>query len=65
MHSLNDVVVAGKVCYIGASDMPAWIVSKANQYARDHGLRQFSVYQGNWSAACRDFERDIIPMAIA
>ena len=35
---------------------------KANQYARDHGLRPFVVYQGNWSASCRDFEREIIPM---
>jgi hypothetical protein len=39
--------------------------SKANEYARNHGLRQFSVYQGRWSAASRDFERDIIPMAKA
>ena len=31
--------------------------------ARNHGLRPFSVYQGRWSAADRDFERDIIPMA--
>jgi hypothetical protein len=37
--------------------------SKANEYARNHGLRQFSVYQGKWSAADRDFERDIIHMA--
>lgn len=63
MQSLNRLVTAGKVLYLGASDMPAWVVSKANQYARDHGLRQFSVYQGRWSAASRDFERDIIPMA--
>jgi aryl-alcohol dehydrogenase-like predicted oxidoreductase len=64
MHSLNDLVVAGKVLYLGISDTPAWIVSKANQYARDHGLRQFTVYQGMWSAAIRDFEREIIPMAM-
>lgn len=37
--------------------------SKANEYARNHSLTQFSVYQGRWSAAQRDFERDIIPMA--
>lgn len=63
MHALNDLVVAGKVLYLGISDTPAWVVAKANQYARDHGLRQFSVYQGMWNAAMRDFERDIIPMA--
>ncbi|OQE44783.1 hypothetical protein PENCOP_c002G08528 [Penicillium coprophilum] len=63
MTSLNQLVLSGKVLYLGISDTPAWIVTKANQYARDHGLRPFSVYQGKWNAAIRDFERDIIPMA--
>lgn len=49
--------------YLGVSDTPAYIVSKANEYARQNGLRQFSVYQGRWSAEHRDFEREIIPMA--
>ena len=40
----------------------SWVVVQANCYAREHGLRQFSVYQGRWSAAERDFEREIIPM---
>lgn len=30
--------------------------------ARFHGLTQFAVYQGQWSAAYRDFEREILPM---
>ncbi|KAJ8063412.1 hypothetical protein OCU04_008632 [Sclerotinia nivalis] len=63
MQSLNALVLSGKVLYLGISDTPAWIVSKCNQYARDHGFRQFSVYQGRWSAEHRDFERDIIDMA--
>lgn len=62
MQSLNHLVAAGKVLHLGVSDTPAWVVSKANEYARNHGLRQFSVYQGRWSAATRDFEREIIPM---
>lgn len=62
MQSLNNLVVQGKVLYLGVSDTPAWVVSKANQYARDHGLRQFCVYQGRWNAGSRDFEREIIPM---
>ena len=65
MQSLNTVCQQGKVLYLGISDTPAWVVSKANQYARDHGLRQFVVYQGQWSAANRDFERDIVHMAAA
>ena len=63
MQSLNQLVASGKVLYLGISDAPAWVAAKANEYARNHGLRQFSVYQGRWSAASRDFERDIIPMA--
>ncbi|KAK1089605.1 hypothetical protein LTR48_000365 [Friedmanniomyces endolithicus] len=65
MTSLNSLADRGKVLYLGISDTPAWLVSKANQYARDHGLRPFVVYQGRWSAALRDFERDIIPMCEA
>ena len=62
MQALHRTFLAGKVLYLGISDTPAWIVSKANEYARQQGLTQFSVYQGHWSAAVRDFERDIIPM---
>lgn len=64
MHALNDLVQSRKVLYLGVSDTPAWLVTKMNCYARQHGLRQFAVYQGRWSAAERDFEREIIPMAI-
>jgi aryl-alcohol dehydrogenase-like predicted oxidoreductase len=64
MHTLNDLCTSRKVLYLGVSDTPAWIVVKANCYARQHGLRQFTVYQGRWSAADRAFEREIIPMAL-
>ncbi|KAL9578496.1 MAG: hypothetical protein Q9212_005683 [Teloschistes hypoglaucus] len=62
MQSLNALVLARKTLYLGISDTPAWFVVKCNAYAAHHGLRPFSVYQGKWSAAERDFERDIIPM---
>ena len=48
----------------GISDTPAWIVSKANTYARLTGKTPFSIYQGRWSILKRDFERDVIPMAL-
>lgn len=62
MQSLNNLVVQGKVLYLGISDTPAWVVTKANAYARAHGLRPFSVYQGRYSAQARDLEREVIPM---
>ncbi|KAJ2920061.1 hypothetical protein MD484_g294, partial [Candolleomyces efflorescens] len=63
MHALHALVMARKVLYLGISDAPAWVVSKANQYARDHALTPFVIYQGKWSVMDRSFERDIIPMA--
>jgi len=65
MQGLNVLVKSGKVLYLGISDTPAWIVSKANMYARSHGLAPFVIYQGRWNLLIRDLERDIIPMARA
>jgi len=53
------------ICTQGISDAPAWVVSRANQYARDHALTPFVIYQGLWNIMHRAFEREIIPMARA
>ncbi|KAI5366529.1 Putative NADP-dependent oxidoreductase domain-containing protein [Septoria linicola] len=39
MQGLHVLIMAGKVLYLGVSDTPAWVVVKANEYARAHGLR--------------------------
>ncbi|KAH9856357.1 aryl-alcohol dehydrogenase [Lenzites betulinus] len=65
MSGLHNLVVSGKVHYLGISDTPAWVVSKANTYARMSGKTPFVIYQGAWNVLQRDFERDIIPMARA
>ena len=47
-------------CNQVSSDSRATAGAEAHvrQYAQDHGLRGFVVYQGHWSAMDRDFERD-------
>ncbi|KIM81122.1 hypothetical protein PILCRDRAFT_97765 [Piloderma croceum F 1598] len=60
MNSLHNLVVAGRVLHL---DSPAWVVSRAQQYAIDHGITPFCIYQGQWNLTKRSFERDIIPMA--
>ncbi|KAH6714131.1 NADP-dependent oxidoreductase domain-containing protein [Leptodontidium sp. MPI-SDFR-AT-0119] len=62
MRGLHTLVMAEKVLYLGVSDTPAWVVMKANGFARQHGLTPFSLYQGKWSASFRDLEAEIIPM---
>ncbi|KAF9012104.1 arylalcohol dehydrogenase, partial [Hymenopellis radicata] len=65
MDNLHALVLSGKVLYLGISDTPAWVVSQANQYAKDHGKTPFVIYQGLWNVLDRSFEREIIPMARA
>ncbi|KAI0089401.1 Aldo/keto reductase [Irpex rosettiformis] len=62
VNGLHNLVVQGKVLYLGISDTPAWIVAKANTYARLTGKTPFVIYQGAWNIMLRDMERDIIPM---
>ncbi|KAF2715938.1 aryl-alcohol dehydrogenase AAD14 [Polychaeton citri CBS 116435] len=63
MDALHILVLRGEVLYLGASDMPAWVVAAANTYARAYGKTPFSIYQGRWNILRRDLEREIVPMA--
>ena len=65
MRSLDDMVRAGKVLYIGISDTPAWIVSQANTLAQCYGWTPFVALQVEYSLVQRTPERDLLPMAKA
>ncbi|QIW96585.1 hypothetical protein AMS68_002103 [Peltaster fructicola] len=63
MDALHLLVLQDKVLYLGISDTPAWVIAAANTYASDHGKTPFSIVQGKWNVADRDFERELLPMA--
>jgi len=65
MRGLEDVVRSGKVRYIGISNHPAWMVMKSNSYAEKMGWTKFVASQNYYSIACRDIEREIVPMALS
>jgi len=65
MRAFDDLVRAGKVLYIGISDAPAWIVSRANTMAELRGWTQFVGLQVEYSLVERAPERDLLPMARA
>lgn len=65
MRALDDVVRAGKVLYIGISDAPAWVVSRANMLAELKGWSPFAALQIQYNLADRSPERDLLPMAKA
>ncbi|PCH39655.1 Aldo/keto reductase [Wolfiporia cocos MD-104 SS10] len=62
MDGLHNMVVQGKVLHLGISDVPAWLVVKANDYARSNGKTPFVIYQAPYSVLQRDIEREILPM---
>ncbi len=65
VRALDDAVRAGKVLYIGISDTPAWVVSRANTLAEWRGWTPFAGLQVPYSLLQRDVERELLPMSEA
>jgi aryl-alcohol dehydrogenase-like predicted oxidoreductase len=63
MRALDDLVRSGKVLYVGVSDAPAWVVSRANTLAELRGWSPFVALQIQYSLVERTPERDLLPMA--
>lgn len=65
MRALDDQIRAGKVLYVGASNWPAWEVSRANMLAELRGWSAFAGLQVRYNLLERTAERDLLPMAAA
>lgn len=63
MRSLDDVVRAGKVLYVGISNAPAWVVARGNTLTEQLGWTSFSAIQIQYSLIERSAERELLPMA--
>ncbi|MCL5270658.1 MAG: aldo/keto reductase [bacterium] len=63
MRALDDLVRAGKILYLGISNMPAWKVAQANTMADLRGWSPFIAMQAEYSLVQRSTEREVIPMA--
>lgn len=63
LRALDDQVRAGKVLYIGISDAPAWLISRANALAEAHGWTPFCALQSQYSLVERNAERELLPMS--
>src|SRR5262249_21193226 len=65
VRALDDVVRSGKARYVGFSNLPAWLASKALVIAEQNRLARFQSAQVYYSIAGRDIEREIAPMCLA
>ncbi|KAI0036379.1 Aldo/keto reductase [Vararia minispora EC-137] len=64
MRAFNDLVVAGKILYIGASNMKAWQVGELNAVAERHGWPQIVSIQVEHSLLYRPHEVETMAYAL-
>ncbi len=60
--ALTDLVRAGKVRYIGCSNMEAWQLMQALGISEQRGLEAFKCTQSYYSLAGRELEQQTIPL---
>ena len=61
LRALDDLVRAGKVRYIGCSNLPAWQVAQAQHISRELGLERFVSCQDELSLLATGAGRELIP----
>jgi aryl-alcohol dehydrogenase-like predicted oxidoreductase len=62
LRALDDVVRAGKVRYLGASNLAAWQLMKALGVAERQGLERFVTLQPLYNLMARDIEAELVPL---
>jgi aryl-alcohol dehydrogenase-like predicted oxidoreductase len=62
LRALDDLIHQGKVRYVGASNMPAWLMTKALWISDKHNLHRFEWAQNSYSLLERDDEKEMFPL---
>jgi len=62
VRAMDDLVHQGKTRYIGASNMPAWLMTKALWLADKHNLYRFEWVQNAYSLLERGDEQEVLPL---
>jgi aryl-alcohol dehydrogenase-like predicted oxidoreductase len=61
LRAFEDLVRAGKVLYVGASNFAACQVARANGVSEEHGWTRFQCVQNSFSLLDRAAEREVLP----
>ncbi len=65
LRALDDAVRAGKVLYTGFSNVPAWVIARAQTMAELRAQPRFVALQLHYSLVERNIERELVPCAEA
>lgn len=63
LRTLDDLVTAGKIRYVGFSDTPAWFTAKAHTMALLRGWTPVTALQMEYSLLERTVEGELVPLA--
>jgi aryl-alcohol dehydrogenase-like predicted oxidoreductase len=64
LSTLDDLVRAGKVRYLGVSNFAGWQIMKSLAVAERHGYPRYVAHQVYYSLVGRDYEWDLLPLAL-
>ncbi len=64
LSTLDEFVRSGKVRYIGCSNFSGWQLMKSLSVSERHGWARHIVHQAYYSLAAREFEWELMPLAI-
>lgn len=64
LHTLDDLVVAGKIRYIGCSNFSGWHLMKSLAVSERYGLARYVAHQAYYSLIGRDYEWELMPLAL-
>ncbi len=64
LGTLDDFVRAGKIRYVGCSNFSGWHLMKSLAISEKRGLARYVAHQAYYSLVGRDYEWELMPLAI-
>ena len=64
LGTLDDLVRAGKIRYLGVSNFSGWHLMKSLAISAHYGLQRYVAHQAYYSLVGRDFEWELMPLAL-
>ncbi|KYF70388.1 MULTISPECIES: aldo/keto reductase [Sorangium] len=64
LGTLNDLVRAGKIRYLGCSNFSGWHLMKSLAVSEKYGLSRYVAHQAYYSLIGRDYEWELMPLAL-
>ena len=64
LRTLDDLVRAGKIRYIGVSNFSGWHLMKSLAIAEKYGLNRYVAHQAYYSLVGREFEWELMPLGL-